>query len=1043
MDLTTLETNFNSIQSLLDNSISFLEKGYLSNKDFYEIAPIPKNILNDISYSSGIRLVHLTKFIYDEKENILDKLSNIFTALYGNNSSAILLLDSDGINCNFYLGVKDTEKITQAFETLKSTLQGNFPGVYFKDDISSEESERLMLELLDSEVQEVSTVTGIPSLKSEDKEKFLQGIERVINGMEGKQFSAIFIADPISYNEIKDIKKGFESLYNEINPYITLNLSLNKSEAKALSESSGETFTKNYSTNLSKTDTTNKSFTTGRNSSTSSTTTIDSSLIGKVGGAGIGFFLGGPAGALIVAGLGSMLTSGVSSSNGKTVGESSSETNGISNSNTVGETYGESKSFQTNLSNTSTDTSGKTLQITQKNISLEGVTKKLEKHLERIEKAEGMGLWNVGTYFLSKEPQNSTIAANIYNGIIRGENSNLEKNGVYSFNKHVDNSDFLENIKDYLFNFTNPILKIKNSQYEIFSTLGSLVTNDELALKFNFPQKSIGGLDVIKVTPFGRNQLNFHMNKKIDIGNLYHLGKVYSSPISLDLEALTSHTFITGSTGSGKSNSIYCILEELYKNNIKFMVIEPAKGEYKNIFGGKQDVKVFGTNINHTELLQINPFSFNENIHILEHIDRLIEIFNACWPMYAAMPAILKEAIENAYKINGWDLKNSLNLFGEKIYPNFSTLKHSLEKVISDSAYSQESKGDYTGALVTRVNSLNNGLVGNIFTENEIDEQTLFDENVIIDISRIPSTETKALIMGIVFMKLHEYRMSSHNEENSALKHVTIIEEAHNLLKRTSSDQSTEGSNLLGKSVEMMTNAIAEMRTYGEGFIIADQAPGLLDQAVIRNTNTKICLRLPSSDDRNIVGKSMNLDEKQIEELAKLETGVAAIIQGDWKEACLVKFNYMDNKIPYNYSTPKNNKLFLKNILKVILEDKLTTAEKLNDDNERENIFKYLEENNISKTQLTNKNIDNFIFEIIDAENILSIINATESQNIEEWNQKLELILKTLLEVSENEKIFSLEISNSIIRENTLRNPNYLEFYNKWDEFIRKDYKLW
>ena len=51
------------------------------------------------------------------------------------------------------------------------------------------------------------------------------------------------------------------------------------------------------------------------------------------------------------------------------------------------------------------------------------------------------------------------------------------------------------------------------------------------------------------------------------------------------------------------------------------------------------------------KLLKINPFYFPETkIHVLEHIERLIEIFNACWPMYAAMPAVLKEAVEEVYR---------------------------------------------------------------------------------------------------------------------------------------------------------------------------------------------------------------------------------------------------------------------------------------------------------------------------------------------------------------------------------------------------------
>ena len=94
--------------------------------------------------------------------------------------------------------------------------------------------------------------------------------------------------------------------------------------------------------------------------------------------------------------------------------------------------------------------------------------------------------------------------------------------------------------------------------------------------------------------------------------------------------------------------------------------------------------------------------------------------------------------------------------------------------------------------------------------------------------------------------------------------HITVLEEAHNILRRTSIEQSAEGSNILGKSVEMISNAIAEMRTYGEGFIIADQAPGLMDMSVIRNTNTKIIMRLPDQADRELVGKAANLNDDQI-----------------------------------------------------------------------------------------------------------------------------------------------------------------------------------
>lgn len=106
--------------------------------------------------------------------------------------------------------------------------------------------------------------------------------------------------------------------------------------------------------------------------------------------------------------------------------------------------------------------------------------------------------------------------------------------------------------------------------------------------------------------------------------------KSEDTPVELDANSLTMHTFITGSTGSGKSNTVYQLLSQLQDYSATFLVVEPAKGEYKNIFGHRKDVAVYGTNPRLAELLRLNPFSFPPEIHIYEHMDRLVEIFNVC-----------------------------------------------------------------------------------------------------------------------------------------------------------------------------------------------------------------------------------------------------------------------------------------------------------------------------------------------------------------------------------------------------------------------------
>ena len=411
------------------------------------------------------------------------------------------------------------------------------------------------------------------------------------------------------------------------------------------------------------------------------------------------------------------------------------------------------------------------------------------------------------------------------------------------------------------------------------------------------------------------------MKREVSLGCIFDLGKAYTeNRVKLDVKSLTQHVFVTGSTGCGKSETIYKLINETKQVGTKFLVIEPAKGEYKNVFG---DVNVFGTNPLIMPLLRINPFSFPTGVHVLEHIDRLTEIFNVCWPMYSAMPAVLKKAMLDAYESCGWNLRLSVNRLsqGEDVYPSFLDLFLSLEKVITESAYSEEVKSNYSGALLTRVESLTNGLNGEIFSVNELSNMVLFDENCIIDLSRVGSQETKSLIMGILIMRLSEYRMTGANTPNSALKHLTVLEEAHNILKRVSTEQSQEGSNMAGKSVEMITNAIAEMRTYGEGFVIVDQSPTSVDKAAIKNTNTKIVMRLPDEDDRKVSGKAAGMNDKQIDEIAKLPTGVAVVYQNDWVSPVLCKIDRMKNsRVIFNEQKDSILELNSENDINYIIE---------------------------------------------------------------------------------------------------------------------------
>lgn len=553
---------------------------------------------------------------------------------------------------------------------------------------------------------------------------------------------------------------------------------------------------------------------------------------------------------------------------------------------------------------------GKMKGVTQSftNYTVKHALKVIDNQIERLDESAAMGMWDFCAYVISESAKVAANAAHNYFSLTQGEKSHMTAAAIHLWDGRREGDKALP-ILESIQKIQHPVFSLMLSadkeqlMYPTLVTPSARITGRELARALNFPRKSISGLPVLESVPFGREVRRYgsteHAEREIVMGHIQHMGQTEETPISLNVDSLASHVFITGSTGAGKSNAVYQILDELSAQNVRFLVIEPAKGEYKQVFGGREDAAVYGTNFKKAPLLRMNPFSFPADIHVLEHIDRLVEIFNACWPMYAAMPAVLKDAVEQAYRSKGWDLSASRNVFG--VFPTFEDLNRELPEVMKKSAYSADTKSDYVGALVTRVKSLTNGINGQIFCSGrELPDEALFDQNVIVDLSRVGSQETKSLLMGILVMKLQEYRMSN-GGMNSSLRHVTVLEEAHNLLRRTSDVQTQEGSNLQGKSVEMIANAIAEMRTYGEGFVIADQAPDLMDPAVIRNTNTKIILRLPDQSDRELVGKAASLNDEQIAELAKLPRGVAAVYQNDWLEPVLCKVDLFDREQSFSY----------------------------------------------------------------------------------------------------------------------------------------------
>ena len=1004
-----------------DSANTIITKNYLRIlSELSIVEPSNDLIENDIVKNS--RFIKLNKLVYNNDEDSRNKLTSVLSSVYLSRGTISVIIKSDGERIDYYLGIVNKNKdadVTLQLDVLEGTFSSNFQGSFTKNQ-SNDDIRRLVEDIFLDEDEKpiITSISGVAALRLNEGEKdenFIQGLEKVVDSVKGKIYTLVLIADPIESKEIQNLRISYENIYSELFPFMKTELSFNESDAETITEGITTGITKSISDSISYTENTSESkgWSKGISQSNNKST---------------------------IAIIPNFIKSGSSNSESNSNNYNRTTSNGktTQNNNT------HSDSEQKNNSKSEATTRGRSIQISYENRSVKTLLEKIDKQIERLSICDDLGSFNFAAYVISDDPSVNKIVASSYNGLMRGEDSSVETSYINTWYDAYSSKMLCK----YLKQLTHPVFKLKLSDNEkVNVTPASVVNSKELAIQLALPKKSIVGLPVIKSVEFGRNIFYLSSEDKkreINLGKIYHMGSVENTKVNLDKKSLAMHTFITGSTGTGKSNTIYKMLNELNNEGVKFLVVEPAKGEYKHIFGHRNDVNVFGTNPYQTKLLKINPFKFSKTIHVLEHIDRLIEIFNVCWPMYAAMPAVLKEAVEKSYEDAGWDLDKSINRYNENLYPTFNDVLINLSSVINNSAFSDELKGNYIGSLVTRVKSLTNGINGRIFSDDELDNEILFNSNTVIDLSRVGAMDTKAMVMGIIIMRLQEFRMNE-GGMNKELKHVTVLEEAHNIFKRTSTEQSSEGSNLTGKSVEMIANSIAEMRTYGEGFIIADQSPGMIDMSAIRNTNTKIILRLPEYEDRRLVGKSAGLSDEQIEEISKLETGVATVYQNNWIEAVLCKIDKFDTEeIEFIEKEEfKDDDLILKNKLSKILlanhvservdykiDDiiKEVIASKYNSQL-KINIIKAL--NSLEKNEL--KDVSKIILSLYG--NNEAFRKAQNSENFEDWNKNvLENIDKDIFDLNEN---YRNAILQCLLREEAQENKELEQFYFNWTDYMR------
>lgn len=551
------------------------------------------------------------------------------------------------------------------------------------------------------------------------------------------------------------------------------------------------------------------------------------------------------------------------------------------------------------VSDTTTETSAESEAVSldiQNGFALE-LMEYCDKALERIKQGQNLGLWGTA---ISYHAENE-IASNIIKACLCGE---LSKS----------TSDILP-LKTFKYDGGVAIPKLGSESNKLLAP----ITSYELGMISTLPYEAVPDFELKQGKQYP--MVSSSAENGVAIGKISDGQRPIDKMVfELSEKDLNKHTFVCGITGSGKTTTVKRILSNCEK---PFMVIESAKKEYRNLDKKPQVYTLGKPEIN---CIQFNPFYVQCGINLQTHIDYLKDLFNASFSFYGPMPYILERCLHNVYKKKGWNLtlgyhpllinmENKSEMFSseymgkkyslkahKQLFPTMMDLKKEVKRYIEqEMQYDGEVGGNIKTAILTRLESLCIGSKGYMFNTTEcINMEDILKNNVVFELEGLADDSDKAFCVGLLVIFINEYRQVDKEKncnKDVELQHLLVIEEAHRLLKNIETERSSENmGNPKGKAVEHFTNMIAEMRSYGQGVIIAEQIPSKLAPDVIKNSSNKIIQRVVSADDQRLVANTVGMKQEDAVLLGSLRTGMGLCHKEGMSLPVYVSIDNVDDK---------------------------------------------------------------------------------------------------------------------------------------------------
>lgn len=859
-----LEVPDGAAQLLLDY---MLERSYLDDVSDMEKFAKPTEARRG-RYIEWIRIDRLPVPPGDDSEyDLLARWQSVLSSLHAWNKKIYFLLKRKNGRTGIYVGMESVTGTSEVHQ-LHTSLINSMPGISVK---KLNEDGRKAIEDSLQDFNCTGAVTGIPSVRKGTKYSVLQTLDQLAFGIRNgdpdkrladADFALMAIADPICDSEICAMISKFNQLGSDIHSQV----------CKHISDTDGTTRNVSLSASLG---------------------------IGAIIALIASMVTGGPAASLVGAGMPNLLSNFANGNpNGVIPGDehNSLMARGIGGVLNVGGALSQGVSYS---HSESYDVLNKFAQYS------ETIT---DHHCKRLREGRNLGFWNVGLHVLAGSRKDVKIVLGMLRSVYSGDESYFEPIRIHLFEDGsgaadcVKRGEFVSILNPNLPNcgqFVNQPWHLLGKAYQYVSTP---LNTAELSIATSLPRRDVPGIRFVRnAVRFSNNPGDVGKNNSFSIGYIKDAGVEQLTEYYMNVDSLVRHALVTGGTGCGKTTTCKRIIGEVLDKKKNVLIIEPAKDEWARWAAAKkkegEDINLYMPGMSTLDEQRVSQLKINlfqpaaiegAPIDLMTHCERVTAMLNRCLPVSDILPIIIDEAIHTYVRKEIGPEFEEDEMPQRAEFPKLEGVLPVACEIVRSRGYEKKIEDNLIAALTSRFEYLTRGKRGkvlNVLYSTPWDE--LLGKTTVVNLSKVVNPVDRALIMSGILLALREYRASEYEHDaamrtaqsnENTLRHLTVIEEAHNVLTKPTHDGAEKDV------ADQFSDMLSEIRSYGEGLMIIDQVPTRLIPDVIKNTHYKIAHRMASPDDYQLMSAALGLRQDQIGVIPLLAQG-EAIVLGDRDDA--------------------------------------------------------------------------------------------------------------------------------------------------------------